>query len=231
MEIIPAVIPQSIHDIRAHVAGIYDLVRTIHLDFCDGKFAGPVTWPANGQDERELSMIMHEEDGMPYWNEVEYEFHLMCQNSVENMEMYQRLGPRRIIFHLEAEDTENDAFKNYLEGIDLYIRDLIEFGIAIKSDTPLETLYPYISHIDFVQIMSIEKLGSHGEPFLESSIDRVRTLHEKYPDLPISVDGGEDFDNVHALKDAGATRLVIGGAIWKSGNARAAIEEFESMFN
>jgi ribulose-phosphate 3-epimerase len=51
----------------------------------------------------------------------------------------------------------------------------------------------------------------------------------KYPNLPLSVDGGVSFETAPLLKAAGATRLVSGSAIFGSENIEEAVTEFKSV--
>lgn len=220
--------PESIEDIQRKLSQVLDRVSWIQIDLCDGDFVRKQTWPYNGSDDLWYEKILAEEEGLPFWDRFNFEFDLMVRNARNEFDTFLRLGARRIVFHLEAED-DTDAFLEFLEGIDLYVRENTEIGVAIDMATPLDTLTPFIQHIDFVQLMGIDEIGKQGEPIDEKVYDHIRKLRSIYPDLTISIDGGVNFDTAPLLADAGANRLVIGSAIWKSGDVEETISEFESI--
>jgi pentose-5-phosphate-3-epimerase len=48
----------------------------------------------------------------------------------------------------------------------------------------------YLPHVDFVLLMTIPRIGVQGIPYEPSAPARVAKFHAKYPNVPISVDGG-----------------------------------------
>lgn len=229
IEIIPAIMPTGIEDIKSKIGSVYDLVSTIQLDLTDGNFVPSQTWPYNGRDEYQLEQILSEEEGLPFWDKIDFEFDLMVSGAEKQFDTFVKLGAKRIVFHLEAEDNTNGSFKDFVEGIDVYDRESINIGIAISNDTDLEKIYPFINIVDFVQLMGIKKVGYQGEEFDERVIERIKTLRNLYPDLPISIDGSVNIDTAESLVRAGATRLVVGSAIWKSVNPRGIIESLKNI--
>lgn len=229
IEIIPAIMPEDLSELRNKLALIRGAVTTVQLDLMDGKFVKARTWPYNNKEKELLSRILNEEEGLPFWDEFDFEFDLMVKDAKDDLDTFMRLGARRIIFHIEAEDQTGDNFLEFLEGIDMYVRENTEIGVAIDIATPIEKIFPLIPHIDFVQCMGIDKDGVQGSPFDEHAIDHVKALHEKYPDLIISVDGGVNFETASALIQAGATRLVIGSAIWKSFDVVETVKDFQYL--
>ena len=220
--------PQNIGDLRGKLSlirgGIVDYVQ---IDFCDGIFVPGKTWPYNGTDEQMYEKIMNEEEGLPYWDEFDFEFDLMVKNAKDDLDRFLRLGAKRLVFHIEAEDKE--TFKDFLEGIDMYVRDSLEIGVAIDTTTPVEEIFPLSPNIDFVQCMGIEKDGVQGSPFDVHAIEHVKALREKYPDLVITVDGAVNFKTAHDLINAGADRLIVGSAIWKSVDVKDTIDDFQNL--
>ena len=59
----------------------------------------------------------------------------------------------------------------------------------------------------------------------------LERLRLRYPDLPLQVDGGVTLDNVHSIVKAGATRLVVGSAIFKTDDPITAIKELQAEAN
>ncbi len=228
MEIIPAIMPKSYEDLKNKISLVRGLVSFVQIDLCDGQFVKTATWPFRDGDERSLDNILNEREGLPFWEDVDFELDLMVVNAVEEFDTYVRLGPKRIIFHLEAM-PDHEAFLQFLEGIDLYVRENIEIGLAINTTTPIESLFPFISKIDFVQCMGIAHIGRQAEPFDETVLDHIKTLREKFPELVISVDGSVNLQTAPLLADAGANRLAVGSAIFTSTDIRATVREFELL--
>ncbi len=228
-EIIPAIMPTNINDIREKLALVLGLVDSVQIDLMDGKFVKSMSWPYNGEDEAYYERIIAEEEGLPYWDQFDFEFDLMVAGASAQIPAFTALGAKRLVFHLEAEDNTENAFRDVLEGIDIYTRDNIEIGVSIDTRTPIEKIFPLTPHIDFVQCMGIEHDGFQGEAFDERVLGHIRTLREKYNDLTISVDGAVSLDTAPMLVKAGANRLVVGSAIWKSIDIKETIQELQEL--
>jgi ribulose-phosphate 3-epimerase len=228
IEIIPAILPETVADIRNKVAGILGSARTVQIDLVDGKFAPTQTWPYNGEDSHFFESLVSEEEGMPYWQEISYELDLMVKDAHQHLDFFFPFGPSRIVLHAEAEGDEKE-FADFMEGIDPYIRDTIEIGIALNIDSSIDAYEHILKEADFVQCMGILHIGNQGEPFDEQVLEKIKELKTRFEGLPIAVDGGVSLENAKALVDAGATRLVVGSAIWKSGDPIETIQAFKRI--
>lgn len=238
IEIVPAILPKNYEDLKNKIALVRRVVPLVQIDICDGVFVPSITWPflSRGDNENFLEnnfdehfrKILNEEEGLPFWEDVDFELDLMVGRAVENFDIYTKLGPKRIIFHLEAVG-DLEEFKNFLEGIDTYIKDVMEIGVAISPDEPTEQIFPLVNCVDFVQVMGIDYEGVQGEKFDSKCLDHIKTLKEKFPDLIISVDGGVDLNTAPALLSAGAFRLVIGSAIFNTDDIIGTVERFRNL--
>lgn len=230
IEIIPAILPKNYEDMKDKIALIRGHVSMVQIDFCDGIFVPTRTWPfsTGGGDDFYFQRIISEQEGMPFWEDLDFELDLMVLDAVTNFDVYTKLSPKRIIFHIEAVGNLEE-FKDFLEGIDVYIRDSIEMGLAISLNTPIEQLYALVNSVDFVQVMGVENIGNQGEDFSEKALEYVKNLKEKFPDLEIAVDGGVNLENGLALIDVGATRLVVGSAIFNTTDIIDSIEKFKQL--
>lgn len=230
IDIIPAILPKNYEDLKNKVALIRGIVPVVQVDICDGNFINSKTWPfsTGGFEDFNFIKIMNEEEGMPFWEDIDFELDLMVADVVENFAIYTKLSPKRIIFHIEAVGDLKE-FKNFIEGMDVYIRDAIQIGIAINSTTPIEQIFPLVNYVDFVQCMGIERIGYQGEVFDERALDQIKNLKEKYSDIIISVDGGVNFETAPRLAESGVSRFVVGSIIFKSENIQETISELESL--
>ncbi len=227
-EVIPALLVDNYNKLYEGLARIVNYTKTVQIDICDGKFVSSTSWPMNSKDEASVENILAEEEGLPFWDTIDFEFDLMVLNAHTQFEFFTRLGARKIIFHLEAERDKN-AFKEFLEGLDMYTRENIEIGLAINTTTPVAELAPFISHIDFVQCMGIEHIGHQGEPFDERVLEQIKELRKLYPELIISVDGSVNEVTAPLLIQAGANRLVVGSVLQKSYDIAETIRELENL--
>lgn len=225
-EIIPAVLPKNYEDLKNKIALVRGLVPVVQVDICDGIFVKNTTWPFPSDEHFER--ILNEQEGMPFWEDIDFELDLMVANAVENFDIYTKLGPKRIIFHLEAVGNLEE-FQHFLEGVDNYIRDVIQIGVAISPNTLLEQIFPLINYIDFVQVMGIDHEGIQGEKFDEKCLEHIKKLKEKFHDIIISIDGGVNFETAPLVINAGADRLVIGSAIFNSHDIISTIEQFKQL--
>ncbi|MES2315762.1 MAG: hypothetical protein V4486_03460 [Patescibacteria group bacterium] len=239
IEVIPAVLPKNYEDLKNRIALVRGVVPIVQVDICDGVFVPHMTWPffnpaAEGEPLLDNSLddhfrnILAEQEGMPFWEDIDFELDLMVKGAVENFDIYTKLGPRRMIFHVEAMD-DFESFREFLEGIDIYIRDTIEMGVAFGPNTEAEVIYPLVPFIDFVQVMGIDHEGVQGEVFDPKCLEHIKKLKEKFPDLTIGVDGGVNFDTAPKILAAGATCLVIGSAIFNTDDIIGSIERFKEL--
>ena len=132
-EIIPAILEKDFNEIKNKLGVLHGRAKTVQIDFCDGVFVPSQTWPfsSGGLDDADFHKIVNEEEGLPYWQEFDFEFDLMVADAVENFDIFMKLGPKRIIFHLLAQKNLED-FTHFLEGLDMYIRDNIQIGLAFR---------------------------------------------------------------------------------------------------
>lgn len=226
-EIIPAVLAKDINDLRQKIANVVNICNIIQIDICDGHFVPSISWPMNKNDILSFNSILNEEEGLPYWENVDFEFDLMVENASRQFDIFLKLGPKRIIFHLESEDEKE--LKNLIDEMDPYTRENLEIGIAINTTTDIERLSQFIYSIDFVQCMGIEHIGFQGQKFDERCIAQIKSLREKYFDLTISVDGSVNDTTAKILKDAGANRLIVGSYLNKSLDMKETIKELENL--
>lgn len=220
MEIIPAILPQDFQEIEEKVALIKGLAKTVQIDICDGHFVPSKTWPYVG-DNGEFEKIISEEEGMPGWKELDYEFDLMINNPEKEVEKYVSLGASRIILHAEAKGDIGKAIQ--------ILNSKVEVGMALNIDTPISIIGEKRFEIkegslQFIQLMGIDHIGYQGQNFDPKVIEKIKQIKKMCPDYPVSIDGGVSLETAKELTEAGANRLVVGSAIFQSENIKETIE-------
>jgi len=226
-EVTPAVLAEDFSELNEKLAKFVNITKMVQIDVCDGKFVPSISWPMGQRDGGSIERILNEEEGLPFWEQLDFEFDLMVLNAHKNFDFFARLGVKKIIFHLEAE-TE-DSFKEFLESLDPYFKDNIEIGLAINTTTDIKKLDQFINHVDFIQCMGIENIGFQGEPFDEKVLNQIKEIRAKYPEIKISVDGSVNENTAPLLVKAGANRLIVGSALMQSCDIREKIKEFENL--
>ncbi len=221
MEIIPAVIPKNFIDIEEKAELAKDFLSTIQIDVCDGGFVQNRTWPFEN-DFGEFEKIKSEEIGLPFWEDLDYEIHLMTRTPEDEVEDWVKAGAMRIFLHLES---AQDSFLNILEEWG----KVVDIGLAIKMETPVTSLTAYFEKVQSIQLMAINRIGFQGEKFDEKIFEKVKELRKLGFNHRISIDGGVDLENAKIFKGLGVDAVVIGSEIWGNDNPQYAMMDFKSL--
>jgi ribulose-phosphate 3-epimerase len=119
--------------------------------------------------------------------------------------------------------------REYPQQPDFLGEEVVELGVALGLDTPIDAIAPFIHAVNFVQFMGIAKIGYQGQPFDERVICRIKNLRGAHSEVIISVDGGVNLETAPLLLEAGADRLVVGSAIFESGDIKKTIAHFQTI--
>lgn len=217
MEIVPAIIGKNIKEIAEKVNAVSGSVKWVQIDVMDGVFAPTRSWPYTEGDVSELSQI----DAIRK-DDLKVEIHLMVKEPEKVVAKYVEYGADRIVFHFEATEKYDEIIK-FLEG------EEVEVAVAFNYDTPSCAVDEFIGDVDGVQFMSIKEIGSYGQEFQEKVFEKIMDTKEKYPGLPLAVDGGVNLNNGKRLLEVGVEDLVVGSAIFRAEDPRAEIEKFKSL--
>jgi len=220
IEIIPAILPLTFAELTDKLELIKGLTKTVQIDVCDGQFVPNATWPYRKRDDS-FERIMHEEEGLPGWEELDFEFDLMVNQPQEVVEEWIAAGATRLILHAEAKGDLSKA----IEVID----GRVEVGLALNIETSLDVIAKHREGIQFVQLMGIDHVGFQHQAFDNKVDGKIKELRMKLPGLPISIDGGVSLETAPELIAAGADRLVIGSAIFNADNIFEVIERFKRL--
>ena len=226
-ELIPAILPKDFAELEDKMCLVAGRVPLVHIDVTDGTLTRGITWPKAG-DRGEWQNILNEEEGLPCWEELNFEVHLMIKDPLAIVDDWTRAGAERLTVHLEAFESD--------EELSLALNDLrnrfsmtsfvnTEVGLAVNFDTPIESVLPHVEEADFVHLMSIAEIGAQGHGFEEGIFERIAAIRDEYPDTIISVDGGVGPVNVERLIDAGVNRLIVGSAIYAAPEPLDALDE------
>lgn len=222
--------PVDFADLHAKMSRVIGGADLVQIDVMDGKFTPGKTWPYIKEDQN-FQRILDEKQGMPYWNELDFEADLMVLEGEKKAHDWIKAGAKRIILHIEGladpKATLADLHKEYGAYKDSFFSP--EIGLALNPDTPNFAIEPFLDGIDFVQVMGIGKIGYQGQPFDSRAIDKIKALRKARPETIISVDGGVSAETLPSLVQAGASRLVSGSAVFENPNALSALRELRKL--
>jgi len=171
----------------------------LHVDVMDGHFVPNLTF---GPDL--VKTIRTHSD-------LKLDVHIMVSDPLFFAPIFIEAGADLITFHTEA--TQD------IEGVIQVIRQHgKQVGLSIKPATPIETVYPYLSMVDLILIMSVEP-GFGGQSFIDTTLSKISCLKAELQRRGlkslIEVDGGINAQTGKRVLDAGADVLVAGSYIFK----------------
>ncbi len=180
----------------------------IHLDVMDGHFVPNISIGA--------PVIK----AMKRVCEVPFDIHLMISEPLKYIEDFVDAGADIISFHVECDSDVS-------ETIDKILSCGCKAALAVKPNTPIETVYPYLDRLSMVLVMTVEP-GFGGQSFMEGVMPKITELRRKCPELDIQVDGGINTQTVKIAREAGANVFVAGSAVFKSDDPARTIQELKN---
>lgn len=170
----------------------------VHIDVMDGHFVPNLSMgPAIVGCLRPLTRLP-------------LEVHLMVDDPARFIDPFVAKGADTLIVHHEVLADPRPLVRR--------LHDLgKKAGVAIKPDTTVEAMKPYLAEIDLALCMTVYP-GFSGQHFLPESPPRILQLRELInqlnPACDLEVDGGIDLETTPMVVQAGANVLVAGTAIY-----------------
>lgn len=208
IQIAPSLLSADFMNLQKDIAAVEAAGADIlHLDVMDGHFVPNLTFgmPLISQIRKATSLPL--------------DVHLMVTNPEEYLPALADLGVEYVSFHQET------VFHIHRQIYVLKERG-VKAGIALNPATPVSSIEPVISDLDFVLLMSVNP-GFGGQKFLPIVYEKIAALKEAAlmlnPELLIEVDGGVNSQNAGDLAAVGADILVAGSYVFGSDDYHAAI--------
>lgn len=226
IEIIPAILPKSFGDLEMKLSQLHGLAVRVQVDVVDGIFAPNKTWPYT--EGTRFERIIAEEEGMPFWDEFDFEIDAMVKNATVEIPKYLKTGATRVVVH--GASTE---LMGILEALQPERAGdfAIALGVALLPGDSAGAFVQYKEMVDFVQVMGIAQVGVQGSELDQRAFDLITSLRAANPGLTIQVDGGVKAENAQALAQAGANRLIAGSAIFGAASPADAIRDLSYEAN
>lgn len=170
----------------------------LHVDVMDGHFVPNLTIGPN--HVKALKKVTN----------LPLDVHIMVSNPDDCAGWYLKAGADYLTFHIEAAHNPSKI-------IELIHEFGAQAGISLNPQTNPQDIFPYLSEVDLVLVMSVHP-GFGGQSFIESSVDKIKTIKSKCSQLNvkpfIEVDGGINTKTAPLCADAGASHLVAGNAVF-----------------
>lgn len=180
----------------------------IHLDLMDGHFVPNLTFGVP------VVAALRSCTNLPF------DAHLMVEHPETYVDGLAKAGVQYVTVHQEA--------CVHLDRVLQQIREAgMKCGVALNPATPVSTLECVASQVDMILIMSVNP-GFGGQKFIPYALTKIRQANELLAasgntDAVIEVDGGVNTKTVQAVKNAGATFLVAGSAVFGAADRKEAI--------
>ena len=170
----------------------------IHVDVMDGQFVPPITFgaPIVRAVRASTSLLI--------------DVHMMAVDPSKHFKELAQAGANSITVHYEA---LTDVFEDLKQLECLGLRK----SIAIRPETEVHSLYPFLERLDQVLIMSVEP-GYGGQKFIPQTIGKLevikREISQRGLNVEIQVDGGINVDTIAGVAEAGTDIAVAGSALF-----------------
>ncbi|WP_300265180.1 ribulose-phosphate 3-epimerase [Microbacterium sp.] len=178
-----------------------------HVDVMDNHFVPNLTFGPQ--------MVQRIQETSP----IPLDVHLMIADPDRWAPDYAELGAASVTFHLEA---AADAV-----ALARRLRDVgSRAGVAIKPETPGESLIELFDEFDQILVMTVEP-GFGGQGFMPETMPKLRSLvdaaRQRGSQIWFQVDGGISDDTIAQAAEAGADTFVAGSAVYGAASVETAI--------
>lgn len=146
--------------------------------------------------------------------------HMMVDGPEKWVKEMANSGADQYTFHLEATKTPEECIRLIKESG-------MKVGLAIKPNTSVEDLVPFVKDIDMALVMTVEP-GYGGQSFMTDMMSKVKFLRDNFPLLDIEVDGGVGPKTIQTCAEHGANMIVSGTAIINSRDRREVMDQLRS---
>ncbi len=222
IKVLPAIIPVNKIQLEEEMGKVSSFADFVQIDIADGTFAPVKTWPYNGRDTEYFEQLKTEMAGWPKWEDVNIELHMMVAHPENILEEWIATGISAVVAHIESTP-------DFQKVIDICKSHDILLGIAIKPSTDISKLENFVSQTDFIQVMGSDNIGRHGVDLENDAVEMIKQLRNKYSQSIIAIDIGVNEDTAENLVEAGANKLISGGAILNSEDPKGVFEFLSSL--
>lgn len=154
---------------------------------------------------------------------LQLDVHLMMSDPMRYAADFRAAGSDVITIHVEA------VGQRRMEAAISQLRALgCQVGLAFNPDTDPRLWWTWFDRVDLVMFMTVYP-GFGGQAFIPEVRDYVRATRQRFPTLPIQVDGGINRETIPTIVADGADRLVCGNAFFHDPDPAAFLRWAEAI--
>ncbi|MFQ5482075.1 MAG: ribulose-phosphate 3-epimerase [Nitrospinaceae bacterium] len=209
VKIAPSILSADFTRLADEVKAVEDAgADWLHVDVMDGHFVPNITiGPPVVEALRKATRLP-------------LDVHLMIEDADRYIRDFASAGADILSVHVEA--------CPHLHRTVQLIRDQkVHPAVVLNPATTVFTLDEIIENVDMVLLMSVNP-GFGGQTFIPQVLPKIelvrQTLEQAGVEMEVQVDGGVKPENAAAIKEAGASVLVAGSAIFESEDYAASIK-------
>ena len=180
----------------------------IHVDVMDAHFVPNLAYSPDGV--RRLKEI----------TDIPLDVHLMMDRPESLLDEFLKAGASVVTLHAETGNVSGLLEKIRASGA--------KAGVALKPKTPAQDAMQYIEQADLILAMTVEP-GFGGQKLDESVLEKIRALRDAGYKGEIEADGGISEENLQRLMDHGLSVAVMGTALFRNEDMRAAIARMHAF--
>lgn len=179
----------------------------IHFDVMDGHFVPNITFgPA-------MCKALRPHTALPL------DVHLMVEDPIRWVEPFKEAGADILTFHVEADRHIHRTLQAiHAAGM--------KGGVVLNPATPIEMCKYVLCDCDLVLLMSVNP-GFGGQKFIPQIVTKIFELASLKKEMGLSfeieVDGGVNPETAALCREAGATVLVAGSAVFSAADPSEAV--------
>lgn len=208
--------PSLISGDLLHLADCIDALEPqcdgFHIDVMDFHFVPNLTW---GPD---FVSAIRTHTKKRLWVD------LLVQNPEKYLDRIKLFSGDIVSVHYESVHAP-DIFEN------IRARGLLA-SIAIDPKTDIVHLYPFLSRVDHILLMSVVP-GFSGQPFVPQSIERLCAIHELCAKadkkLLVGIDGGVHAETLPSIVAAGVDTIALASAIFDTKDPAQELSRLRSL--
>ncbi len=212
--IVPSVLSADFANLARDVQMIQKAgAQSVQVDVMDGHFVPNITvGPVVVEALRKQTSIF-------------LDIHLMIEHPEKYLKAFAMAGANLLTVHWEACEDPTAVIRQ-IKALGL------QAGLAIRPKTSDEVLWPLLSSLDLVLVMTVEP-GFGGQSFMPEMLSKVKSLRARIDRegrlARLQVDGGISLNTARQAAEAGATSLVAGSAVFGAENPAEAFQALQKL--
>jgi ribulose-phosphate 3-epimerase len=160
----------------------------------------------------------------PY-TQLSFHVHLELSNPDEVLSGFRSFPADMII-------VQWDTLTHPIGTFDVIRSHAAKVGLGLSPENQIEEIIRFLPDLDLLLILGVYP-GFGGQAMEPGTIERIRAArflaNDLNPSLVIAVDGGVKPDNAPLLTEAGADCLIMGTALFKSGDMKRAVADVREL--